>query len=82
MSPDIDSGDVEFSEFVDSVSGEVFHFQVDVYSFSTGTEIFCDFFDGKPSVFNQIDLSHSNIPKKVFFTTASIVKEGFTCHLK
>ena len=63
MHPGIDFGYFEFPEFADAVSGEIFLFQINIYGLPANTEIFCDFFDGEPSVFNQIKLFHCNIPE-------------------
>ena len=63
MHPGIDFGYFEFPELADAVSGEIFLFKVHIYGLPANTEIFCDFFDGEPSVFYQIKLFHCNIPE-------------------
>ena len=63
MHPGIDFGYFEFPEFADAVSGEIFLFKVHIYGLPAHAEIFCDFFDGEPSVFYQIKLFHCNIPE-------------------
>ena len=63
MYPGIDFGYFEFPEFADAVSGKIFLFKVHIYRLPAHAEIFCDFFDGEPSVFNQIKLFHCNVPE-------------------
>ena len=63
MHPGIHFGYFEFPEFTDTVSGEIFLFKVHIYGLPANAEIFCDFFDGEPSVFYQIKLFHCNIPE-------------------
>ena len=63
MYPGIDFGYFKFPEFADAVSGEIFLFKVHIYGLPANAEIFCDFFDGEPSVFYQIKLFHCNIPE-------------------
>ena len=70
MNPCINFGYLEFPEFADAVSGEIFLFKVYIYGFPANAETFCDFFDGEPSVFYQIKLLHRSIlgtSKRSFF---------------
>ena len=77
MHPGIDFGYFEFPEFADAVSGEIFLFKVHIYGLPADTEIFCDFFDGEPSVFYQIKLFHCNIPE---ISLSSITFNDGGCH--
>ena len=77
MHPGIDFGYFEFPEFADAVSGEIFLFKVHIYGLTAHAEIFCDFFDGEPSVFDQIKLFHCNIPE---ISLSSIAFSDGGCH--